>query len=460
MCIRKYRIHHNYDPVAKVGDGGRTCVFAPCGYCEDCRKKAQYSWAWRLTADLQYFVQVRGYKVGFITLTYNEEMLPRIPSCYETIAGMPCFSRTDTEKFILYLRKKLCEKYNAVDSLYFLSSERGKENDRPHYHFLVAWDGSKASPEQVHELIRHYWADDLVCALDNRVTRPALGFVCPSTPQGGESKASGEKILPFEVKDLDSCLKSAFYTAKYVTKDLYFMRDVLNKVTMFELRELKEYMPHHRQRKSLGFTSVAAMSDKEKISLLNKGKFFFGSDRLMMPPMYIQNKLLFEPCYIVDSNGDRLVKQRATDFLAKYHDLIFSKKVSYYDTLFKSMEDENYWVSSGVDSEKAKDASYFVRNNNFRSLFGCKLSEAYIYYFGVPFNFCYTDKKLTLLNRYRFFHKYPYVYTGATIAFEHWKNIQEFFGYLMSFLSFKQESIRDETADFVREFYNKVELRQ
>ena len=38
-------------------------TFAPCGKCEDCRNHSRYAWAWRLTSDVQYFVEKMGYKV-------------------------------------------------------------------------------------------------------------------------------------------------------------------------------------------------------------------------------------------------------------------------------------------------------------------------------------------------------------------------------------------------------------
>ena len=77
MCVNMYNIKHNN--VFGVQNAGVNRVFASCGKCEDCSRTAQYSWAWRLASDLQYYVKERGYKVGFITLTYNEASLPRIP---------------------------------------------------------------------------------------------------------------------------------------------------------------------------------------------------------------------------------------------------------------------------------------------------------------------------------------------------------------------------------------------
>lgn len=129
-------------------------------------------------------MQNKGYKVGFITLTYNDESLPRFPSCFDEVAGQMCFSREHTKNFVLYVRKKLFEFYGITDSLYFLSSEYGEKTQRPHYHFMIAWDGSRASASQVHSLIRHYWTDEFINPLTKKIERGPIGFVCPDTPQG------------------------------------------------------------------------------------------------------------------------------------------------------------------------------------------------------------------------------------------------------------------------------------
>lgn len=463
MCIAKYKIRRGLDSfVRNWGADGKKSVFAPCGHCEDCKSRARYAWAWRLTADLQYYIQHKGYKCGFITLTYNDESLPRIPSCYENLAGMPCFSRAHTQNFVLYVRKKLHEFYGISNVLYFLSSENGEHTDRPHYHFLVAWDASKATPEQVHEVIRHYWADDFVSKLTKKITRKAFGFVCPATPQGGERKRDGKIIKPFEVKSLNDSMLSAFYTAKYVTKDASFMRKIYDKVTREEYKELKEYFPHHRQKKSLGFDSVACLSDAEKIDLMSRGRCFLGSDRLMLPPLYIQRKLLFKPCYIIDSDFNRLVREKATDFYYRNYDLITDKKVSYYDTLFKSMRDKSYWTNSGCPDDIAENVSAFVDEWLSAPLFGCSAGAAYVHYFGMPYDYCYIDPKLTDMMRYHYWFPEKmymfqnFTYSGLRIDRFDYYNIQNFFNTILGYMQWEPIAVANKDADFVRDFYNKL----
>lgn len=477
MCLSLYNIKQN--TFLGVNNGGKTHVFAPCGYCEDCARTAQYSWAWRLTSDLQYYVKERGYKVGFITLTYNEESLPRIPYKYgKDIAGMSCFSKDHTNKLILYLRKTLHRDFGCKEFLYFLASERGPNGThRPHYHLIIAWDPSCGlTAFELHKRIRHWWSEDI----DYRErepwgnvvvrTRKALGFVTPRDLMGGEKKRDGTTILPFEVNTMDNLLKSAFYTAKYVMKDIYFMREIKDKVPpeLLKSPSFKNYLPHHRQSKSLGFHGIASLSDAQKIELLLRGKNLLSSNKLSMPPLYIQNKLLFKPCYIIGQptkeypNGKRYSFRQATQFYNDYFNLIFDNKVKYYVTLFEKMGDVQYWLDS-IDESKlngdsprdwALSMASYVRFNDCKELFGCSMAEAYLTYYGMHYRYCYQDKKLCVMSRFK--HPTPTFSAMPLIPYEHWWNIQEFFSYLMSACRWQADSMHDEKADVVRSYWNQL----
>lgn len=435
-----------------------TNVFAPCGYCEDCANSKRYAWAWRLSADMQYYIQERGYKMGFITLTYNEESLPRFPSKYGALGGMSCFSKEHTDKLILYIRKTLHRDYKCKEFVYFLASERGPNaTHRPHYHLIIGWNPSCGlTSEELHRRIKHYWSEDIVVKYRSYTkVRPALGFVTPRYPQGGERRRDGKKILPFEVQNLNECLKAAFYTAKYVTKDMYFMREISDKVShdVMISREFKRFLPHHRQSKSLGFHSVASLSDAQKIDLLLRGRALMGMDKLSMPPLYIQHKLLFKPCYIINSHGERVVLREATQFFKDYFWLVMDKKLKYYAALFDSMKDFQFWSTSGLSERDSLYVASLVRFNDCFSLFGCSLAEAYVFYYGMKKEFCFKDKRLTYLNRYR----HPALtYSCDLIDEYYWENIQNFFGCLMGYTAWQKESTHDEKADVVRSYWNEL----
>nr|DAI06888.1 MAG TPA: Replication associated protein [Microviridae sp.] len=503
MCLVYRKIRH----VPYENNGGRLFTFAPCGKCEDCRNHSRYAWAWRLTSDVQYFVEKMGYKVGFITLTYDDAHLPRFDpyldaDCLEEspLANEPCFSKKDTESLILYLRKVLHRDVGMKGLLYFLASEYGPATSRPHYHMLIAWPahcekkvkihghecvyGYDVTAEQMHALIKHYW-----------VEYKQLGFISPKDPEGGESKRSGKEYLPFEVKTLNDCLNTSFYVAKYVTKDLYYMDNLKAKIAefaesrineleqfreetlaanggcvdevvesiecridywrhtcfdhIFKLESVKNGLPHHRQTKSLGFFGVRSLSDLQKVDLLNRGKWLLGNDKLSMPPMYVRNKLLFKPCYIVDSAGKRLVRQECTEFYVRNFSLIMDKKVSYFDKLFKMMEDSSYWCNSGLSLEDSVFVSNLIKS---APNFGMKLSEAYIYYFGVPPEHCYQDKKFTLVNRY----KHPCLQAPHMAKFDGdvWKSIQSFFVQVLEYCKWEVSSTPDYDFDYIRDLFN------
>ena len=105
--------------------------------------------------------------------------------------------------------------------------------------------GYDISAEQMHGLIKHYWCE-----------YKKLGFISPNYPQGGESMKSGKTYKPFEVKSVADCLNTAFYTAKYVTKDLYYMDNLSCKIHGFkdqriaELEVRKNHQKNHYANKS------------------------------------------------------------------------------------------------------------------------------------------------------------------------------------------------------------------
>lgn len=504
-----------------TGDAGKRYVFAPCGQCEDCRNANRYAWAWRLASEVQYYMKEKKYHLGFITLTYNDDALPRFPSIFSQLSGMPCFSKHDTKGLILYLRKMLFRHYAVTDLVYFLASEYGPKTQRPHYHMVIAWpdvgyrrvkrdgkfmrnpDGSFFRIECplpasiVHGYIKHYWAEEIV-RLDGS-KRPPLGFVSPKDLLGGQSLKSGKKILPFEVANINDALNGSFYTAKYVTKDFYYMRDVMSCLSddeMWHFRSAKfrdengcnlnDFLPHHIQSKSLGFESVAHLTDLQRLDLLLYGRCLLGNDRLSMPPMYIQNKLLFKPCYLIQADGSRVVKRELTQFYKDNMRIILEKKFEYYDLLFKQMSDNQYWLSSGVDEKftlydiglEYKDIfggringrllenelrwggfsetevftpASFVRQLVNSDFLGCRLSVAYVVYFGVPQQYCFNDVYGTFANRYQ----HPaYIRKWDTLDYRKWMRIQMVFKFLFRFMEWQIKAQPDEIADTVRDEFN------
>lgn len=84
----------------------------------------------------------------FLTLTYNEEDLPR------NYAGVPCFSREHIDKYIRALRDDL--KVDKIRLRYFFTCEEGDLSSRPHYHALLYFS-EFLSLQQVYELCKKHW---------------------------------------------------------------------------------------------------------------------------------------------------------------------------------------------------------------------------------------------------------------------------------------------------------------
>lgn len=117
MCLfpRQIKVHRGF--------GDNILVPAPCGICPECLSKQRKEWFIRNKIELEN--SINGF---FVTLTYNEENLPR-----SKMNNQPCFCKEDIQKFFKRFRKNL----NSVGIKYFLASEYGGQFGRPHYHALI-----------------------------------------------------------------------------------------------------------------------------------------------------------------------------------------------------------------------------------------------------------------------------------------------------------------------------------
>ena len=88
----------------------------PCGKCEICQHNRLDDWTFRLIAEKEF-----AENVYFVTLTYNDEHLPEF------------VNKRDIQLFFKRLRKAC----SSVGLKYFITSEYGETNNRPHYHAIV-----------------------------------------------------------------------------------------------------------------------------------------------------------------------------------------------------------------------------------------------------------------------------------------------------------------------------------
>lgn len=99
-------------------------IYVPCGKCAWCRRQKRNEWCLRFSVEMQDNIFNK-----FVTLTYNDDNLP---FTIDTDTGEIKYiaSKSDIQKFIKRLRKM------GYKFKYFIVSELGPKNLRPHYHAL------------------------------------------------------------------------------------------------------------------------------------------------------------------------------------------------------------------------------------------------------------------------------------------------------------------------------------
>ena len=355
--------------------------FLPCGKCIDCRNSNRSQWVFRLRWELDSLVD-KGWQVGFFTLTYNEVSLPRLPlylfqnlNDYEKV---PCFNRADVSSFVQSLRDWARLEYgvcNIEDSQglrYMICAEYGEHTQRPHYHGIVCFPPvipARAIYDKITELWTGLHSDG--SRVVNPITHEAakqFGFIFPRCFEGGFD-SHGYEHKPFVC---DSTKAAAVYASKYVCKDISYM-DFLQR---FELRDivkvfrsdcvvenyqdvdfdfladtaelvdsvrlvrkrigdeplltfkLRDYLPFHVQSKSLGLGFLSKLSDSDKLRYLKDGYGFVGDDSNSPLPIYIKNKIIFNPVYVYDlKTHKRLVRRNCTEFFNQHLAEVFNAKV-------------------------------------------------------------------------------------------------------------------------------------
>lgn len=102
----------------------------PCRHCVGCRLDKSREWANRCLMELSY------HDTGwFVTLTYDDEHLPRNPALDHDTGEILSFHaslvKSDLQKFIKRLRK------NGQEIRYYAAGEYGTQTYRPHYHLIM-----------------------------------------------------------------------------------------------------------------------------------------------------------------------------------------------------------------------------------------------------------------------------------------------------------------------------------
>lgn len=179
-CLNPQRVFNRYT---------KEFITVPCGKCRSCHNMKAKSWINRLDQEKRCWKYCY-----FVTLTYNNDNLPRLYSNdsfvlydrqdstripFEELTfksssdaklfnsrlnhslGIPYAKVTDIQKFHKRLNKYIHDNYTQKyqNFRYFLVSEYGKDTFRPHYHALYFFNERKVS-DHFKEILFTCWSAD------------------------------------------------------------------------------------------------------------------------------------------------------------------------------------------------------------------------------------------------------------------------------------------------------------
>lgn len=177
----------------RLGEG----FIVPCGKCMECRVKRTQEWATRILHEASY------YKTNtFLTLTYNDEYLPKEGS----------LSIEEVQLYVKRLRSRLGERQIK----YYAAGEYGDENKRPHYHLILMNVGMKKD----FEVMDKAWSKGFIYV--RPVTAETVRYVTAYVQKklsGPKAKEEyGGKQPPFNVMSKSIGKRWAMENIEYLNK--------------------------------------------------------------------------------------------------------------------------------------------------------------------------------------------------------------------------------------------------
>lgn len=113
----------------------RAWLEVPCGHCEQCKDRKRNDIYIRLYYEYLYNQQVNKGKTYYLTLTYNDKWIPRLPLSDGT--EIYAFSKKHIQNYLKRVRIRCARELGVSQGIrYFISSENGDTYHRPHYHIL------------------------------------------------------------------------------------------------------------------------------------------------------------------------------------------------------------------------------------------------------------------------------------------------------------------------------------
>ena len=119
--------HSNLVPFIDEHGEFHDVITVPCGKCIGCRLDYSREWANRCLME----ISTSKYPCWFITLTYDDDHLPKGKSVYPTLV------KEHTSGYMKRLRRWYEYRYGYEGIRFFLCGEYGEKYCRPHYHAIV-----------------------------------------------------------------------------------------------------------------------------------------------------------------------------------------------------------------------------------------------------------------------------------------------------------------------------------
>jgi len=141
-----------------------------CGQCLPCRINRRRLWMWR-----QYLESLCHETNCFVTLTYNDECLPK--------GGDLC--HRDVQLFLKSFRRKIA----PVRVRYFMCGEYGPDTLRPHYHLSLFGVGVECSA-----LVNDLWAKGFTYTTEftQQTAQYIAGYVVKKLVDRNDPRMSGK----------------------------------------------------------------------------------------------------------------------------------------------------------------------------------------------------------------------------------------------------------------------------
>lgn len=233
-------------------------VYVPCGKCPACLSRRRSMWSTRLHYEVK--ASLSAY---FITFTYDDEHLPlKILNRNGVISYVPVVCKRDIQLFLKRFRKLI----SPFKIRYFVVSEYGPDNLRPHYHMLL-FNYPNELYGKLNEFLELSWSNGFIRvdpvnpARINYVTGYCLDsstlpeyldknfMLCSRRPGLGASFLDNDALVSYHRSKLD---------------DTCYMSDGNDTI--------KAKMPR--------YYSDRIFSDHEKQQIINKGVEFYRDKRI------------------------------------------------------------------------------------------------------------------------------------------------------------------------------------